>query len=677
MFTSECDAVPYVKRLIEREEKIGMHRSLLNLLPETKSLMSVKPFVSYKTLYSDFIVREVYPGFNDGEPLNLVSLSPSSSNRDLCEPKPEKRPRRELIPSEEVLRSVKEGLTSLISQVDLDRLLAGLQQGERKVLLSNTTADKANRTIIHQVVKATLGSTHVSTTQGGIIAILKATNEERREENRRSRPLKTRPFLHFTLYKENIDSAHALRTMAKYLHLSTRQFQYCGTKDKRAVTVQRMAIRDIEPDKLSSVNKLSFGPRSVVKVGSFKEENTGLKLGEAYGNYFQITLRVHPCSPKISDEHLAIVKATLEKKGVINYFGPQRFGTTEVLTSDLGLMLLRGQYKKATEAIFESRASIDPQIHEVVTLVRSQDYKGALEKLPHYCLQERDILKHLSNHPNDYMGMLQVIPRTLGMLYFHAAQSLIWNFMVSQRLSDETRACPEVGDMVLASVYRAKMGAEADCEHAGEHSRGEANTDGSDSSDEKLPAVQLLSEKDDLSRFDLSDVLLPIPGPDVELRYPESHGCTKEDYRLHMEALGVEAAFLDHTTSNPLVKIFHYYGTYRAISVRPQRLNLSRTVVSNWLQRVISTDWEQLKVNLLHNKGTEAADIKSASVDQKLENSPYLDEAALDSQTEYQVLMANFLLPSGSYATAVLREFCVATSEGYHEETTQASNISV
>lgn len=50
---------------------------------------------------------------------------------------------------------------------------------------------------------------------------------------------------------------------------------------------------------------------------------------------------------------------------------------------------------------------------------------NALARTPHYCLQERDVLKYLIDQPNDLQGAFRVLPRTLAMLYFHAVQSLI------------------------------------------------------------------------------------------------------------------------------------------------------------------------------------------------------------------------------------------------------------
>ena len=42
------------------------------------------------------------------------------------------------------------------------------------------------------------------------------------------------------LYKENIDSAHALGLMARLLRVSQSALSVAGTKDKRAVTVQHV-----------------------------------------------------------------------------------------------------------------------------------------------------------------------------------------------------------------------------------------------------------------------------------------------------------------------------------------------------------------------------------------------------------------------------------------------------
>ena len=54
------------------------------------------------------------------------------------------------------------------------------------------------------------------------------------------------------LYKENMDSAHALGFMTRLLHVSQSCLCVAGTKDKRAVTVQHVTAFKVPyhaPDK--------------------------------------------------------------------------------------------------------------------------------------------------------------------------------------------------------------------------------------------------------------------------------------------------------------------------------------------------------------------------------------------------------------------------------------------
>ena len=47
-------------------------------------------------------------------------------------------------------------------------------------------------------------------------------------------------FCRFVLYKENMDSSHALGCIARLLHIQQSSLSVAGTKDKRAVTVQHV-----------------------------------------------------------------------------------------------------------------------------------------------------------------------------------------------------------------------------------------------------------------------------------------------------------------------------------------------------------------------------------------------------------------------------------------------------
>lgn len=638
MFSTEEAAAPHVALVVDREEKIGVHIRLLDLLPDPVLRSRPIPLISLKTLYSDFVVRELSPYFNEEKPLRMTSV-PISAAKELPPPAG-KRPRQEAQPllQVETIAATEEALRGVLEGDVLSALTASLSRGEEKIVLG-FIADKAKRTVFHQTIKSLIGATHISGTDNGCLFVSMATPADRREEKRRSNPIKQRNFLHFTLYKENLDSSAALRALSTHLHMSTRQFQYCGTKDKRAVTLQRVAVRDLDPDRLTQINSCSFGTQGTLKVCDFRVMPDGLRLGDANGNHFSIVLRVHPCSSVPTEEQLQCMTTGLVEYGVVNYFGPQRFGTTTVLTSDVGIAILREDFRAALQLVMASKACIVPDMKEVLPLVDAGQYAEALQKTMYFCHQERDMLKYLTTHPNDYLGSFQAIPRTMAMMYCHAVQSLLWNRMVSKRLGG-SRVLPEVGDLVLESVYQKRVG----CVDVGEVTT--STGDGEETKD-ALPAVRNLTALDDLHKFMLADVVLPLPGPDKDLVFPTCAGCTKEDYVTAAKELGVARALFDPNASNALVKVFHYHGAYRAVCIRPSNVKLEKRTVVGWRTPVLQTDWEMLQ----------------AKEDTKR---PEVPATAADTEHKTNVIVANFSLPSGCYATSVLREFCVACSESFH-----------
>ncbi|KAK7194070.1 tRNA pseudouridine synthase TruD [Novymonas esmeraldas] len=656
-------------RLAAREERIGAMRRMVEL---HRTAAPPRPVVSLKTLYSDFEVRERPAFYGDGAPLTLELADDAAGTNGTVASSVVKRPRdahdgAEVTGAAPVptsgsgaAHSVAEVVGALVSAEDLARLLAGLAAEAPSIPLPSV-ADKEKRAELHKAIKACLGGTHVSNTVDGVLTVLKASAADRREERRRSRVSRPPPkYHHFTLYKENVDSNQAMRMLAQHLRLSSRQLQFCGTKDKRAVTLQRVAVRETTVERLKTVNSRSFGAHNVLKVCGFAEAEHGLRLGDALGNHFRIALRVFPAGqlcdvdgaaaswPALSVAHLQAVERVVREAGVINYFGPQRFGTTDVLTSDVGVLFLQGRLRDGLRLTLVSKSSIVPEMRCVVDLFDRNDYAGALQATPYYCYQERDILKHLSANPNDYLGALQAIARTMAMMYFHAAQSLIWNRIASARLSGAGRARAEVGDLVLETTYQARLtGVEAPPPTAA------AAAD----ADVKLPPVRRLASEDDCARFGLEDVLLPVPGPDRDLVYPCSAGCTQDDYAVVLAELGVDFGAREALS---LMKVFHFHGTYRALGVRPTDFTLRLETVATWRTPVLRSDWE---------RHCEQVGIAVPAPSTAESAAPPSEPAG-----PVQVVVAAFALPPGSYATSVLREFCIATTETLHGNDTATND---
>lgn len=139
------------------------------------------------------------------------------------------------------------------------------------------------------------------------------------------------PYIHFTLQKTNRDTQDALAHLSRSLHCNVKDLSVAGTKDKRGVTVQRVALRRGNKT-VEDVWRLANGltgrrtPEEVltkrgergIRIADFNYRRAGLELGMLKGNAFVITLRnVQVDSPETIDRALSIVKS----KGFINYYG--------------------------------------------------------------------------------------------------------------------------------------------------------------------------------------------------------------------------------------------------------------------------------------------------------------------------------------------------------------------
>ena len=112
----------------------------------------------------------------------------------------------------------------------------------------------------------------------------------------------------------------------------------------------QMHFRGMTPSQLSSVDLL---PQSI-SISNFQQVRQHMRLGEHGGNHFKILIRditpQPPCEPHISLEEIVRERVTsVEGKGIVNYFGLQRFGyraqnPLSVLSHQIGLALLQGNH---------------------------------------------------------------------------------------------------------------------------------------------------------------------------------------------------------------------------------------------------------------------------------------------------------------------------------------------
>jgi tRNA pseudouridine13 synthase len=381
--------------------------------------------------------------------------------------------------------------------------------------------------------------------------------------------------------------------LAKQLNIKSKNLSYAGLKDKRGITSQRMCCRFLEPKRLIGMNRSFFGANeastdSVVFknsyiMGDFEFSKTGLNLGDLCGNKFSIVLR--DCE-ETTQENLDKIKSSVLENGFINYFGLQRFGNS-CDTHEVGKSILMKEYQSAVELILIPHKNAKKDVVEALNHYSAHgEPEAALNLLSFKHSLEGLILTSLVKAPTDYKRALKSLHHKQQTLYAHAYQSYVWNRLVSRRIRTH-------GTAVLAGdlVY----------------------------SDETQREVRRLSPEE-VPSSQLADVLLPMPGYDVQL--PDN--CCKV---YISEILDQDGMSIDDF-KGPLGKEFNVSGCYRNIIYKPSEFDAEIIKYSDEHEKLVSTNLDSVlgRSFEVKNEGNRTA------------------------------LRLHFTLPRSCYATMLLRE---------------------
>lgn len=93
--------------------------------------------------------------------------------------------------------------------------------------------------------------------------------------------------------------------------IPARSFTTAGTKDRRAITTQRVSVQKIKIPRIEGLNKVLHG----CSVGNYSYNMQGLNLGDLTGNHFKIAMR-HVDG---SQETIKTAMESLKTRGFINY----------------------------------------------------------------------------------------------------------------------------------------------------------------------------------------------------------------------------------------------------------------------------------------------------------------------------------------------------------------------
>ncbi|MBN2111175.1 MAG: tRNA pseudouridine(13) synthase TruD [Methanosarcinaceae archaeon] len=233
------------------------------------------------------------------------------------------------------------------------------------------------------------------------------------------------------LTKSNWDMHHLVRDMSRKLGISQKRIAFAGTKDKRAKTIQKISIYDIDEKEIENF----FMKDVELKV--LGRSNRSLELGDLSGNEFVITIRNIEYCPEDLNSLLSTVTEQIKAfGGVPNFFGIQRFGAIRPVTHLVGEQILKGDLEKAALTYIARSFPDEPDdIKQVRELVwKTRDFAMGLKTYPLHLRFERAMMHYLVENPGDFKGSFGVLSGNISRMFVHAYQSYHFNRMICQRI---------------------------------------------------------------------------------------------------------------------------------------------------------------------------------------------------------------------------------------------------
>ncbi len=251
--------------------------------------------------------------------------------------------------------------------------------------------------------------------------------------------------LFFDLIKVGVFTLEAIQRLCETLQLEPKRVGHAGIKDAVAVTSQRISLRNVKYEELTShsipglyLKNFSYG-KGVVNVG------------ELFGNRFTIFVRTEkPVEQKWLDQRLEEYRT----KGFLNYYGVQRFGS-RFSVHQFGRLVMQGKYVEALRMYLAGTNESEPPYFQAVrkkvqTLFENgRAMLAEFQRFPYSFRNELKVLEYLKQRPDDPIGALACISEHVR-LWVYAYVSYLFN----KKLSDATingEPLPETLPLLLSA----------------------------------------------------------------------------------------------------------------------------------------------------------------------------------------------------------------------------------
>ncbi|HEX8524411.1 MAG TPA: tRNA pseudouridine(13) synthase TruD [Tepidisphaeraceae bacterium] len=261
------------------------------------------------------------------------------------------------------------------------------------------------------------------------------------------------------IQKINLTTMDAVNQIAGALGVSPRDIGYAGLKDARALTRQVISIFGTTPEAVMNLHVPNITVQWAARHGN------KLRLGHLSGNRFAIKIRDVTPTDVIK---LRPVIDVLEKRGMPNYFGEQRFGRRGD-NHMLGAALVRNDDAALLKHLL---GSPDPSLDDMDGMraraaFDSENYELAMRLFPRRSGMERRVLARFIKTQNA-AAAVKTVDERLRRLWVSALQSHMFNEVLARRIDtidklfDGDIACKESGacfPVELAAVEQPRCDA--------------------------------------------------------------------------------------------------------------------------------------------------------------------------------------------------------------------------
>jgi len=244
-------------------------------------------------------------------------------------------------------------------------------------------------------------------------------------------PKTKKEHVHLTLVKRSYTTERAISQLSHALRISRTRIGFAGTKDKKAITSQRISIWNVDMEKVKMINLKDL------RLKNFSYSDKRISLGDLTGNKFTITVREIK-NPESFRDILTTFQLKIEK-GIPNFFGPQRFGIQRTTNHLIGKQLLLGNFEGAAMIFLTSAGDENEEARSAREFAAKNwgNWNEILKIWPRTLGLEAAVINYLVKYPKDYANAIRKLPKNIRRMFVHAFQSFVFNKTLSELIENQ------------------------------------------------------------------------------------------------------------------------------------------------------------------------------------------------------------------------------------------------